>query len=310
MYYLNKNIPVKEKLEETDYPIKTSEIHVRDPFIVNYGDTYLLYRSDYENNVLVYKSLDLENWSNPTAIFSVPDGKSWGHLFWAPEVHYYKGNYYLITSYADETAESKNDVIFIAKCSSPVGKFEKIAEFPIKGQDVIDGTLWIEDGTPYLVYSHCFTTCVDKMGTVNAVKLSEDLTEKVGEDFILFKANDPCWTDDRVAEAPFLFTEGKDLYMVWSNYADHYYLVGVAKSSNGKLDGKWEHFDTPLYAKNLNGEKHDGGHAMVFNYKDGDKLCLHSPNGIFLPKGDVDKDIPEGLLTRDIYVSDGKAYLK
>lgn len=297
MNFLNSEItatvPVPGSVNCLYYPLKLKEIHIRDPFILNYGGTYILYKSS-PDGVSCHVSRDLENWSESFHVYRDGDADNLTDRFWAPEVHFYKGHYYLITSAKAKTKNAR-DVIFIAKSVSPFGRFIKIASFPLENKDVIDGTLWIENDTPYLVYSRCFTTEEDGIGKIEAVGLSDDLTGTAGTPFTLFKADDPCWTNDRVAEAPFMFSSNGKLYMIWSNYENGYYVVGLSESDNGKLTGNWSHGKTPLYAKNLKKEwVHDGGHPMIFMKNDHTfAMTFHTPNGCFLKDGDPDKDIPE-----------------
>lgn len=319
MKYLNSDlpltVPVPGSVSCLNYPIKASDVSTRDPFILNYGGTYILYSSfcDAKANggeargVCAFVSKDLENWSEPFYVYKEESSLDIVDAFWAPEVHFYNGYYYLITSYKKNEANA-HDVIFFAKSVSPFGPFKKYSEFPFDGTDAIDGTLWVEDGKPYLVYSFCFTAEADGMGGIKAVELSDDLSKRVGEPFTLFKANAPSWTDDRVGEAPFLFSENGELYMIWSNYMDRYYVVGLAKSDNGKLSGKWSHGDAPLYAKGLRKEWIcDGGHPMIFRKTDGtDAITFHAPNGFFIIESDPDRNLPEKLAYYGMTVKDGK----
>ena len=72
-------------------------------------------------------------------------------------------------------------------------------------------------------------------------------------------------------------TESGDLLMLWSNNDEFGYCIGVARSSNGRLDGEWIHEDR-LYSKYMTSD-YDGGHAMIFTDTDGQMyLSFHSPN--------------------------------
>lgn len=98
-------------------PVLKSGLHpvggiaVRDPFI--YADartsTYYLYgatrlesdRPNGRHGVKVYRSRDLKTWEGPKLAYEVPSG-SWAdcaHGVWAPEMHPYKGKYYLFATF-------------------------------------------------------------------------------------------------------------------------------------------------------------------------------------------------------------------
>ena len=73
--------------------------------------------------------------------------------------------------------------------------------------------------------------------------------------------------------------------MLWSTFlpderGENAYVMAVASSSNGRLDGEWSQ-DKILYQKNMRPEYvHDAGHGMIFKDKNGQlNLTCHSPNG-------------------------------
>lgn len=102
------------------------EINVRDPFIlpVYKEKTYYLYRSathlDSEGvprgGVEAFTSTDLKYWNGPFKVMTVDkDNWSTGDI-WAPEVHYYKGKYYLFATLTDTErwkASTPGWIIFI-----------------------------------------------------------------------------------------------------------------------------------------------------------------------------------------------------
>ena len=118
-----------------------------------------------------------------------------------------------------------------------------------------------------------------KDGTVEYVRLKEDLSETVGEPKRLFHGSDAAWSVKsaefgcHVTDGPYLLTSksGK-LFMIWSSFGAKGYTTGVAIADSGKLAGPWRQQAEPLYTA-------DGGHAMIFRRFDGQlMLTLHSPN--------------------------------
>ncbi|MBR4335474.1 MAG: hypothetical protein IKP74_03370, partial [Clostridia bacterium] len=74
-------------------------------------------------------------------------------------------------------------------------------------------------------------------------------------------------------------TETGALRMVWSNFSDDGYVVALAGSDNGRLDGKWSQMGT-LYRRGAKEDYvFDGGHAMIFRGFDGkNRIVFHTPN--------------------------------
>ena len=182
-----------------DNSMKREDINIRDPFILTDRENgvYYLYgtrgearRKELGYGFDVFVSRDLEEFSEPTVVFSPSDG-FWGKYdFWAPEVHFYKGKYYMFASFK---ADGKCRATHILRSDSPMGPFVPVSDTPATpaGQECLDGTLYVEDGIPYIVYSHEWLQVKD--GEMCARRLSDDLTEAVGEPILLFRASGPSW---------------------------------------------------------------------------------------------------------------------
>lgn len=282
--------------------LKREEIRIRDPFIFVdekeslyylYGTTALEPDSILAGNFFdVYVSKDLELFDGPYCVFDGTWGPFWADRdFWAPEMHLYKGKYYLIGSFKTDGHCRGTQIL---KADSPMGPFAPISEQPQTPIDweCLDGTLWIEGETPYLVFCHEWLQTVT--GEMCAVELSEDLSRPVGEPFVLFRATDnpvvepfagPPGEKCSVTDAPWLYRENGKLKMLWSSYAEnHRYVVLEAEADS--IRGPWMH-KAPRFS-------FDGGHAMLFVGLDGKRrISLHRPNispferPVFMP---FDKD--------------------
>lgn len=272
--------------------LKTEDIRIRDPYIVPYDGVYYMYGTnadwERENVLYVYSSTDLSNWEGPKEIFSLaPDTWAKGEL-WAPEVHIYKGKFYMFLSLLGKHGVRGTQILV---CDTPDGKFVLITDKPATPFDrsCIDGSLYVEDGVPYMVYSADWPDNYDNekgcyIGKICAIELSEDLTGSVGEPFTLFSSIDspasakaPAVHDymgEHVtrygSDGPFISTlSDGSLFLTWSPIPDMNYIVAAAVSKNG-IRGEWTHVDN-VYDNN-------GGHAMFFDDFDGSKkMCIHYP---------------------------------
>ena len=271
--------------------ITTSIKKLRDPFILLHNGVYYAYgtgvgeNNDWDSTRWVcYKntsgSLD-GNWEKIDDSYVVYPESAIKNR-WAPEVHEYKGSFYMIATYFSSTTNHRGCSILKAPC--PEGPFVEITNGHItqSDRDCIDGTLYVDkDGQPWLVFVHEWTSTDDKIGRMDVAKLSDDLTHFISEPVELFRADDPSWSDHCVTDGCFLYeTKDGGLIMIWSNFdREHNYCVGIAKSENGKVDGKWIQQDELLFSKAYTGI-YDGGHGMIFTDSDSTKyLCVHSPNG-------------------------------
>ena len=263
---------------------KREEIRIRDPFILTdienkcyymYGTTALESESLHAGATFsVYKSLDLENFEGPKIIV---DGKRIGfwadHDFWAPEVHKWEGKYYLFGSCK---AEGKCRATHIFVSDTPDGEYLPVSDKPItpEGWECLDGTLYVEDGRPYIVFCHEWVEVKD--GEIWAMELSKDLTYAISDPFMLFRASDnpnvselESGSGNYVTDGPFLYSDGNKLCMIWSSFYKGKYLVLDAESDF--IRGEWTHGGSRF--------DFDGGHAMIFESLEGERLIsLHSPN--------------------------------
>src|SRR5690606_13410159 len=149
--------------------VRINDLHVRDPYIVadKEAQLYYLYKSSMveagdlrKSGVVVYKSRDLENWAGPYTVFTTPDDNWITGRIWAPEVHLYNSKYYLFATLNSDIEWKKKRADWpsytfrgtqIFHADSPMGPFlpfgDKMPHTPMDWM-ALDGTLWVEDGTP------------------------------------------------------------------------------------------------------------------------------------------------------------------
>lgn len=280
--------------------MQLSEIYIRDPFILPCDGSYYMYGKVAEDDreFVVYTSKDLLNWSEPRAVFT-RGSDFWGTKdYWAPEVHQFRGKFYMFASFKSEDM-CRGTHILVSTC--PTGSFAPVSPLPVTPLDweCLDGTLYIDkQNNPYLVFSHEWLQIGN--GTVCRVRLNDDLSSIIGEPEVMFSALDfdfvkPLCEDREsfVTDGPFLFRAGNDdLLMIWSSFCKPHgqgYFVNVLKSNNGEINGRWE-------PQNMLFDEH-GGHGMIFRTFEGTlKLALHRPNS---PAG---KERPCLI---DVYESEG-----
>ena len=273
---------------------KSSEIHIRDPFILPvketgvyylYGTTDLDPSNEAGKGFDYYKSTDLENWDGPFKAFAPPSDFWADRNFWAPEVHRFRDEYYMLASFKSQSACRGTQIL---KADTPEGPFVPLTETPVTPTDweCLDGTLYVDgNGTPWLVFCHEWLQVFD--GAVCAMPLSEDLVQAVGVPILLFRASEAAWVwktstvvdvagtqcEGFVTDGPFLYRLASgELILLWSSFGENGYAISIATSSNGEISGDWIQKEEPIYKKN-------GGHGMLFHTFEGAlKLAIHSPN--------------------------------
>jgi len=277
--------------------IARSDLFIRDPFILpdTHTQTYILYKSEsvtLDNGesrpgVVAYTSRDLQMWRGPYPVFYYPEGLWADKSIWAPEVHEYRGKYYLFATFNSNKPVPMPEgrpqgglrATQICVADSPLGPFKIFENKPHTPQDwlSLDGTLWEEEGVPYMIFCHEWLQITD--GTMDLVALEKNLSAPAGETQELFKATDAGWVKTvggaggYVTDGCFLYrTRADQLLMIWSSFGDQGYTVGMARSKTGKVFGPWEQIQEPLVATN-------GGHGMIFRTFEGRLMMpIHQPN--------------------------------
>ncbi|MCX6237304.1 MAG: glycoside hydrolase family 43 protein [Bacteroidia bacterium] len=272
--------------------VKLADIHWRDMCV--YPDlvtkTYYMVGPGWRG-VRLYTSKDLLNWFGPQLIYDAPKDV-WGNIpimsIWAPELHAYKGKYYLFLTFDTQNKFQEqwrgwyprvtrgSQVLVSDSIKGPFKTFQNHSTLPVDMM-TLDGTLWVEDGIPYMVFCHEWVQITN--GAICYVPLKDDLSETAGEPVTLFHAGEATWSrsgkplGNNVTDGCFLY-KGKTgkLYMLWTSSGYGGYTQGIAISESGRLAGPWTQQTEPVYGQ-------DGGHGMVFTTFDGKlMMVLHSPN--------------------------------
>lgn len=296
------NVPAQalEQQNKTARTVRLADVRMRDCCVLadEKSQTYYLVHSTGRRGpsgrpaVMQYTSKDLLTWSGPRVIFEIPEGFWAKKGIWAPELHAYRGKYYLFLTFDTDSplCEQWRDWLPRVKrgsqvlvADSPAGPFRAFGEKPNQStlppdMMTLDGTLWVEDGVPYMVFCHEWVQVKD--GTVEYVRLADDLSATAGEPKRLFHGSDAPWSKKNaefgchVTDGPWLHrTASGKLLMLWSTGGAKGYTTGYAVSASGKLAGPWRQETEPLFAD-------DGGHPMMFRrFSDGKlMMILHTPN--------------------------------
>ena len=260
--------------------MKKEQINIRDPFVVYENGKYYLYGTRakefgyHTGGFDVYISDDLNNWSEPIECFdSAKYGLNDG-VNWAPEVHKYKGKYYMFATFTQKNGLRGTYSLYAESLTGPFLPCSKGALTPTEWE-CLDGTLHVDEaGVPYLVFCHEHTQIKD--GTVCYARLNDELSAAQGEIVTLFCASsyelvDPVKIDHYVTDGPFLYrSKAGELFMIWSSFVKGKYAEFVLKFKGGKLGTAFAH-QKPLLDS-------DGGHGMIFSDGKNTYFTYHTPN--------------------------------
>ncbi len=286
--------------------IRRSDIQMRDPYVFVENGLYYLYGTTDPDcwhgapvGFDVYIGDTLESFEYAGRAFA-PSPGFWGtQNFWAPELHKYRGMYYLFASFK---APDRRRATSILRSPSPTGPFALFGDDSVTPPEweCLDGTLHVDTaGDPWVVFCHEWVQ--PGGGTVCARRLKADLSGAAGDPVTLFHASDAPWSnrvrhssgiEGYVTDGPSMVYPAKGgLLMLWSSLCETGYAIGLAVSDNGNVLGPWRQQDKAVFSG-------DGGHGMVFRGLDGAlRLAIHTPNKtpnerpVFLPV----RETEEGL---------------
>jgi beta-xylosidase len=274
--------------------LRMPDMPLHDPWIVadRKSGTYYLYTKndrrmtgDAGIGIMAYTSRDLKTWTKPRVVFTLPKGLWANDGAWAPEVHRWRGRWYLFATFYNDSVpipatDQRRPVrrsTLLAVSNALTGPFTLVRNGePLVDKSLmsLDGTLYVDPaGKPWLVYAHEWVQVGD--GTIEAIPLDDNL-RAVGPPRLLFKASDAPWVPRKaetnyVTDGPELIrTRTGTLLMLWSSYDANGYVQSIARSRSGSIEGPWEQLPPLVRA--------DSGHGMIFRRFDGTlMMVLHRP---------------------------------
>ena len=283
------NNQTNRRIPEVRENIPLDSIRLSDPAILADKETEMYYMTG--TGGWLWKSKDLQDWTGPFWVAET-DSTSWmgkRPMIWAAELHQYKDKFYYFATFTNEKIKIdtvKENIIprrasHVLVSDKPDGPYVPMEDPTYLPADIptLDGTFWVEDGTPYMVY--CEEWLQNWNGTMSKIELKPDLSGSVGEGEILFRAFDSPWSRElnnegdtipsKVTDGPWLFkTQTGKLGMLWTSWIHDIYTQGVAYSESDKLDGPWVQEEEPRRPRNF-------GHSMLFRTLDG-KLLMSVHN--------------------------------
>lgn len=266
--------------------MKRQEIQIRDPFVfVENGVYYLIGTTGSDpwgrgSDLELFASYDLEEFEKKGVMVTDGSLSSYKNI-WAPELHKYRGKYYLIVS-AVRKDVGRGSFIFVSDRVDGDYKMLTGRYVTPAGWGCLDATLFVYKDKPYLYFANEWMTPIthDGDGSLYVAELKEDLTEIVGEpkkiisgknSGIAIEIQDETGkVKGYVAEGPYLYEEDGNIVLLWSAVGKNGYTVVKSVSKSGVF-GEYE-FDKIVFEE-------DGGHCMCFtDLKGGRRLALHQPN--------------------------------
>lgn len=277
-------------------PLKTSEgnyIPVADPFVYGHDGVYYMTGSTaLDEGFDYYTSDDMVTWKFMGSLFRPSKGHYGTSHFWAPEVKYYKGKFYL--AYSSMDPESGLLLSALAVSDTPGGPFRELyAPWFNLGHSAIDCHIFVDDDeTPYLYFSKNGVVNGVPFGENYAVQLSEDLSEFVGEPVLVGKVSQDWEKFDNVCnEGVFVIKKDGVYHMTYSANDTSYSRYGTGTAKAAHPLGPWvKDPENPILASDESKDVSGPGHASMVKSPGGDLyLVYHTHRTYNVPKPSWDR---------------------
>jgi arabinan endo-1,5-alpha-L-arabinosidase len=278
---------------------QSQNISVHDPVMIRQDGIYYVFCTG--NGISMFSSPDMVNWKQEKQVFAsapewvIKELPRFRNSMWAPDISFYKGNYYLfysVSAFGRNTSCIGLAMNKTLHTDSPDYKWVDLGCIiqSIPGRDnwnAIDPNLVVDDsGTPWLDFGSFWEG-------IKMVKLKDDLsgifTAPQEWYTIASRLREP-FTDDRNAgsaqiEAPFIFKKGNFYYLFVSwdkccSGVNSTYKVAVGRSA--KITGPYFAKDSVNMAKGggtivVKGDaNYPGvGHEAVVSFDGSDFLIYH-----------------------------------
>ncbi|MGV3503478.1 MAG: family 43 glycosylhydrolase [Adhaeribacter sp.] len=271
-----------------------------DPSVIRVGSDYYATATSSEWAPLfpLLHSKNLVDWETVGHVFP-EKGPAWADSrYWAPEISYEKGKYYI---YYTAKKKGGNLCVGVASATSPTGPYTDHGPLVCQEMGSIDGfPIRDEKGDLYLIWKEDGNS--RKLPTpLWGQRMNEERTALLGEKFELFR-NDPGTWEGGLVEGPALMRRGDYFYMFYAGDKccgrTCTYGVGVARAKN--LRGPWEKFSGNPIMKQNDTWKCAGHGSVVTDEKGRDFFLYHAyTTDTFVYTG------REGLLDEITWAADG-----
>ena len=279
--------------------VSLKELSMSDPFIYPDPETKTYWLTGTGGSL--YKSTDLEMWTGPYNVIDLSGTWMQGNFVAAAEIHKFGDKFYYAGTWNNHSVcieqvprrynvpLNQTQLLVSDKVDGPYLPLVKDSLFCLGPTtwDIIDGTLYEENDTVYMVFVHEWTQLID--GTMAYMPLSKDLTHRLAEPTTIFRASEAAWSKEMnsigeatfgmkmpgwVTDGPQMFrTETGRLGMLWSSWGENRYANGIAWSTSGSIKGPWIQEEVAFKGDN-------SGHGMIFKSFEGQLLySVHHDGG-------------------------------
>lgn len=256
-----------------------------DPWITRHQNHYY-YCFAYGNGVAVSKVASLDKISNRGAkiVYQAPAGTAYSYNYWAPELHYIDGAWYIYV--AADNGDNENHRMYVLKGTSqdPQDPFDMLGEIVLPDDKwAIDGTIMRLGDEMYFIWSG-WEGDRDGAQHIYIAHMRDPLT--VDSERVLLSSPQYSWETVEwpdVNEGPTVLIHGDDAFIVYSasgSWNDYYCLGLLTLTGDDPLNpNHWKKAKKPVFYQK-EGVAYGPGHCSFATAHDDSIWMIYHANQV------------------------------
>ncbi len=279
-----------ETEEETVVTYKTIQNPIvssaSDPWVIEHEGHYYYCRSFwyYVSGVIVTEIESPYALTNEGGeiVFTAPTDTPYSSEYWAPELHYINGEWYIYVAADDGNNENHRMYVLKGTSQDPTKPFEFMGQITDpSGKWAIDGTVMEHKGELYFVWSG-WEGNTNVSQNIYIAHMSDPCT--IDSERVLLSRPTYAWErvgQPYVNEGPTALYHGEDTFIVYSasgSWTDAYCLGLLTLVGDDPMDpGSWQKSAEPVFSAR-DGVAYGPGHCSFTTAADGSVWMLYHAN--------------------------------
>lgn len=276
------NVFAEEKKMTYTNPIATT---ANDPYLIQHGDTYYyIYTGGTYLKVANVKDptrLDYYDVTTAKTVYTAPEGTMWSKEYWAPELHYIQGEWYIYVAADDGLNDNHRMYVLKGTSQDPRDPFEMVGKITDPSDKwAIDGTVLQYKGELYHIWSG-WAGDVNVQQNLYIAHMSDPCT--IDSERVMLSYPSESWERKHysINEGPQILIKGDTVHIIYSasaSWDDEYCLAALTyRPEQGDImDPKAWIKTGPLFSKAE--QAYGPGHCSFIKSPDGteDYIIYHA----------------------------------
>lgn len=256
-----------------------------DPWVIEHGGKYY-YCFSRNNGVAVGEIPSIHQVTNQTAkqVYSAPSGTLYSKEYWAPELHYINGEWYIYVAADDGNNDKHRMYVLKGTSQDPTDPFEMMGKITDPTDKwAIDGTVLQWKGELYFVWSG-WEGDENVAQNIYIAHMSDPCT--IDSERVLLSTPDKIWErvgTPYVNEGPTALLHDDKVFLVYSasgSWTDSYCLGMLTLTGDDPLDAaSWQKEKLPVFRMKP-GVAYGPGHCSFSAAVDGSIWMIYHANPV------------------------------